>query len=94
MRNILIGLSILIFIIGTIFYCSHNQPKEDPLRNKLDSIKKELVPIKDSLNLESLKYEKTCSIINSQSFHNDSVFFSDYLKRFRLRYDSGRVKVR
>lgn len=92
--EVIIGLSLLIILMGTIAYCSKSEPKEDPLRNKVDSLKKEIVPIKDSLKLESLKYEKTCSIIHSQSFYRDSVFFSEYLKRFRLHHDSGRVEIR
>ena len=70
------------------------RPNKPVPPSKIDSLQTELVILKDSLKSESIKYEKTCSIISNQSFYDDSVFFSEDLKRFRLRYDSGRVKVR
>jgi hypothetical protein len=87
---------ILIVLVGVLLMAILLWKKKPivPPPSKLDSLQNELVILKDSLKLESIKYEKTCSIIHNQSFYDDSVFFSEYLKRFRLRYDSGRVKVR
>ena len=82
--------SIIIAIVLLIIF--KPKPPVQP-NDKIDSIKHIITDINDSISILDSQYEKTCSIINVQSFHDDSLFFSNYLERFRLRNDSGRAKA-
>ena len=83
---LIISLGILLF-----FKCKPKAPTEP---SKIDSIKTEIIKTEDSINVLTIHYEKNCSIIINQSFSADSLFFTNYLERFRLYHDSGTTKNR
>jgi hypothetical protein len=90
-KIILILLSSIIVVILLLILCKPKPPIQPT--DKIDSLKHVITNINDSISILDSQYEKTCSIINVQSFHDDSLFFTNYLERFRLRNDSGRVKA-
>lgn len=59
-----------------------------PPTKKIDSLQTEITKIDSILETNKVTYEKKCSTISNQSFAADTLFFTDYLTRFKLRYNS------
>lgn len=91
-KKIVILTVLLISIIVGVIVCRKKQ-ETPPVPTKIDSLKTEIIKIDHNIDSIKENYEKTCSIISGQSFADDTLFFTDYLTRFKLRNNSGTIEA-